>query len=528
MTQDSSQDQKSSIPPASPAPVQPMIINDLQPPPSPGGMPMVINDLTAAASAASPSQPGAPLIFSDVRTDTTQTSQPPGIINDLPLSSAPAAPGPVRSMPPSQAAAAAGIINDLPTPTTPPATVVPNRPAVPAQPNKPKTIVQTIPAAASAGTLPPGPPQTVSPAPKSAANSLPPAQPQMQPRITRPLQPTAAATLPPSTAAPPKKSVVKPAAPERLQVQGQTIRVDSPHPLTPPGIINDMPLPERTAPPSAPATQPQPDLQALLGWTADGGQPSSAAPLSSPAAAPAAVPPVKNAPAQSTAAPQGSRGVVMDQPMPQMPAAAPKEAPAATPPPRDKNSEQPRSKEAPPATPKSAAEGPRKTAKASQERLRPAAAQSQEVDIWWGAYSGWSMLPAFLLCLTLTAAILWCSYEMAPADLHPWTVLALTGALWSLQLFCWLYRSLGYHYRLTTRRLYVERGWLYAGLIRVELSEIHTSAARSGLSGLFLGVGRVVVEMRDKTQAKITLEGVYRPAQLARKIEELRKQGGGN
>ena len=37
-----------------------------------------------------------------------------------------------------------------------------------------------------------------------------------------------------------------------------------------------------------------------------------------------------------------------------------------------------------------------------QATQKPAA---QETDVWWGAYSGWTMLPSLLVCVALTGAI---------------------------------------------------------------------------------------------------------------------------
>src|SRR5215470_6571479 len=87
-------------------------------------------------------------------------------------------------------------------------------------------------------------------------------------------------------------------------------------------------------------------------------------------------------------------------------------------------------------------------------------------DLAWRGYSGWAMLPSFLVCLLLSAVLLMSSwfFDEAKGIVHQigsLTVFALAVAIWIVQLFRWFYRGACYVYRLTPHSLFVDRGFLY-------------------------------------------------------------------
>jgi hypothetical protein len=92
-----------------------------------------------------------------------------------------------------------------------------------------------------------------------------------------------------------------------------------------------------------------------------------------------------------------------------------------------------------------------------------------------------------------------------------WSVVILTGLVWLVQTFRWLYRVLGYNYRLTTRRLYVEHGVVAPITAAADLERI--KAVKVGVSYLDRGlaVGRVAVYLDDDTQLPLLLDGVRHP-----------------
>ncbi len=103
-------------------------------------------------------------------------------------------------------------------------------------------------------------------------------------------------------------------------------------------------------------------------------------------------------------------------------------------------------------------------------------------DLAWRGYSGWAMLPSFLVCVALTAFLQLGNLPSEDARgmlerIGWWGVFALTLAVWAVQLFRWFYRGATYTYRLTPERLYGDRGFLYPPEPAVELVSAPTSSA---------------------------------------------------
>jgi hypothetical protein len=160
---------------------------------------------------------------------------------------------------------------------------------------------------------------------------------------------------------------------------------------------------------------------------------------------------------------------------------------------------------------------PIQPAEASKEATQP----FQETDAWWGAYSGWTMLPSMLLCLGLTAFIAWASWRLVERGWLQLSVFTVAGALWLAQAFRWCYRVFGYNYRLTTRRLFHSKGILYQETLEVPLETVRDVAMRRQPQGLVADTGNVSLTLDDAGQTKVILEGVTRPRQVADLVRAL-------
>src|SRR5262245_57313715 len=120
----------------------------------------------------------------------------------------------------------------------------------------------------------------------------------------------------------------------------------------------------------------------------------------------------------------------------------------------------------------------------------------QEIDVWWGAYAGRTMLPSFLLCgllsvlIAAAATYAWRAYDLPPL-LVRYIAYALVGFLWFIQLSRWVYRILTRTYRLTTRRLLLEKTFRYARYVAVELRHVTDVRADQTPLERRLGVGRL-------------------------------------
>jgi hypothetical protein len=143
----------------------------------------------------------------------------------------------------------------------------------------------------------------------------------------------------------------------------------------------------------------------------------------------------------------------------------------------------------------------------------------QETDIWWGSYAGRTMTPSYIVCALLTGMVIWGVWLFWPKDevrpyLERYTTYILIGAIWVFQLIRWGYRIVGIDYRLTTRRLFCQRGFRTA-TAAINLTDIATIRVERGLLDNYLKVGRLRVVPIDNSRPPILLEGVYNPDQIA-------------
>jgi hypothetical protein len=149
----------------------------------------------------------------------------------------------------------------------------------------------------------------------------------------------------------------------------------------------------------------------------------------------------------------------------------------------------------------------------------------EEVDVWWGGYSGWTMLPSFMVCLALTALIAWAAWLLVPKDMLKVTILGVVGGLWAGQTVRWLYRVFGYNYRLTTHRLFLSRGFLYAQPLQVSPTAVaHVVLVKTTWDRL-VGVGRIKIVPEDKAQPFQVLQGIRRPGPIAELLRSWVQKG---
>ncbi len=148
----------------------------------------------------------------------------------------------------------------------------------------------------------------------------------------------------------------------------------------------------------------------------------------------------------------------------------------------------------------------------------------QESDVWIGSYAGRTMIGGFLICamisLALWAALWFFWYRIAaPYRGVAWIVaVGLIGLIWLIQIGRWMFRKLVIGFRLTTRRLFYDRGVLYANSEYVWLNDVErVEVVRNGFER-FLGIGRLQLFLRSHPAAPTTLFGVARPQRVAELI----------
>ncbi len=142
---------------------------------------------------------------------------------------------------------------------------------------------------------------------------------------------------------------------------------------------------------------------------------------------------------------------------------------------------------------------------------------SAEIDLWWGSYSGWSMLPSFLVCVFLTGIIVVLVGIFESREWAPWTITGLVWPLWAIQLARFSYRVFTRNYRLTSRTLYCDEGFWCTRKTLTPLAEIRTTWIRFRGFDQSLGRGDIVVR-GDEDQVLVILECVATPSKIAEKI----------
>jgi hypothetical protein len=155
----------------------------------------------------------------------------------------------------------------------------------------------------------------------------------------------------------------------------------------------------------------------------------------------------------------------------------------------------------------------------SAKKVELTSEENQETDIWWGAYAGRTMTPSFVICTLLTGLlvlgvwIIWPKNEVRPY-LERYMIYILVGAVWLFQLVRWGYRIVGINYRLTTRRLFCQRGF-YTLITFIDLASIATVRIERDALESYLKVGRLRIIPVNSEQPQMVLEGVYNPDQIA-------------
>jgi membrane protein YdbS with pleckstrin-like domain len=147
----------------------------------------------------------------------------------------------------------------------------------------------------------------------------------------------------------------------------------------------------------------------------------------------------------------------------------------------------------------------------------------EEVDVWWGAYAGRTMLLAFVLSGLLTIAITAVAWLLGAGHGNSavrYSAQGIVGALWLALLGCWTYRVLAWNYRLTSRHLFVERGFGHPGRPGIPLTRITEVRVEQTPWERIVRVGRLVILVRESAESPLVLSGVREPGHMAAMIRK--------
>jgi membrane protein YdbS with pleckstrin-like domain len=144
--------------------------------------------------------------------------------------------------------------------------------------------------------------------------------------------------------------------------------------------------------------------------------------------------------------------------------------------------------------------------------------QDQEVDVWWGAYSGWTLIPSLLVCFILTGLFSWLAWLMLPRGRVQLGVFTLVGLVWLVESLQYALRVFGKNYRLTTRRLFKDKGVLWRKTSMVDLTKVTQIYVKRNRLERWLGVGRIYIRAPEVQRRLIVLNGITAPEGIAEQI----------
>ncbi|MBL8692528.1 MAG: PH domain-containing protein [Planctomycetes bacterium] len=148
------------------------------------------------------------------------------------------------------------------------------------------------------------------------------------------------------------------------------------------------------------------------------------------------------------------------------------------------------------------------------------AATGPEEELWRGGYSGRALAPAWLFCVVFAGAVLASALLLLPPAQSSYrlalTALAFFPALWVTARF--LAARLSVRYRLTSERLFLERGILSREMSEIELVRVDDVTVHQSLIERMVNVGKVTLATTDASDPGISLESIDRPLEVKETI----------
>jgi len=151
---------------------------------------------------------------------------------------------------------------------------------------------------------------------------------------------------------------------------------------------------------------------------------------------------------------------------------------------------------------------------------------SAETDLWsgrthWRHYAGRIALWVFGNLLTaILVGMLTSRVEGVTWVGGVWIVLGLVVVSGLVVLGRVVLRVLGTYFRLTTQRLFIERGILSRTIDQTELIRVDDVRMHQSLLNRMFDVGTVMLLTTDTTDRSVTIEGVKNPKEVAEAVRQ--------
>jgi membrane protein YdbS with pleckstrin-like domain len=146
-----------------------------------------------------------------------------------------------------------------------------------------------------------------------------------------------------------------------------------------------------------------------------------------------------------------------------------------------------------------------------------------ERELWQGSYSPKAMAGVWLLLCLVTLGGLALGAAVVGSRTQ-WA--AMTAAIvlaWLAALGTLLYRRLGIHYRLTSQRLFHEKGVLRRTMDRIELVRMDDISCDQGLVERLLGVGSIRIKSTDPSDPDFWIRGIENARAVLMEIDRARR-----
>jgi membrane protein YdbS with pleckstrin-like domain len=149
-----------------------------------------------------------------------------------------------------------------------------------------------------------------------------------------------------------------------------------------------------------------------------------------------------------------------------------------------------------------------------------------ERDVWDGRYSPKAMIASFAALVLVTIAG-FAGIVVAAVRATRWLLISLLlvlPVLWVLQLGRLAKRYFAAQYRLTDRRLFIERGIVHRHKDQLELARVDDVRIRQNVLHRFLDVGSIEILPRDRNLRRVVMVGIQNADEVAETIRSLARE----
>jgi membrane protein YdbS with pleckstrin-like domain len=160
------------------------------------------------------------------------------------------------------------------------------------------------------------------------------------------------------------------------------------------------------------------------------------------------------------------------------------------------------------------------TAAAPLMSPRAQIADEVETTLWEGDFAPKAMVGDWIGAGVVTLALVIGSFY---AGQWQWYVLAVIPLVWLAVLLKLATHKLGVHYRLTTQRLFHEKGVLSRTTNRIETIDIDDVTVEQGPVERMMGVGNIRVTSSDRTDPELVIRGIDDPRTVSALIDKARR-----